>query len=133
MENIYAGLGHIAVNTNDMAESIAFYEKIGGRLLAEDKIEKPEGTLLLALVDIGGVTVELLQHPDKRPLISGAIPHFALMVHDVDKAAEFIKATGVDTFKTPEKAVCPDTFGGLDNWFFTGPSGEEIELLKMYN
>ena len=43
MENIYAGLGHIAVNTEDMAESIAFYQKIGGKLLAEDKIEKPEG------------------------------------------------------------------------------------------
>lgn len=132
MENIYAGLGHIAVNTDNMAQSIAFYERIGGKLLAEDKIEKPEGTLLLALVDIGGVTVELLQHPDKRPLIAGAIPHFALLVHNVDKAAEFIKAAGVTTFKTPEKAVC-DTFGGLDNWFFVGPSGEEIELLKMYN
>lgn len=133
MENIYAGLGHIAVNTEDMAASIAFYEKIGGKLLAEDKIEKPEGTLLLALVDIGGVTVELLQHPDRRPLIAGAIPHFALLVHDVDKAAAFIRAAGIETFKTAEKAVCPELFGGLDNWFFVGPSGEEIELLKMYN
>ena len=132
MENIYAGLGHITVNTASMAESIAFYEKIGGRLLAEDKIEKPEGTLLLSLVDIGGVTIELLQHPDDRPLISGSIPHFALLVHDVDKAAAAIKAAGVDSFKTPEKSVCPNTFGGLDNWFFIGPSGEEIELLKMY-
>lgn len=133
MEKIYAGLGHIAVNTLNMAESIAFYEKIGGRLLDEAKIEKPEGTLLLSLVDIGGVTLELLQHPDEKELVCGSIPHFALMVHDVDKAAEFIKAAGVDTFKSAEKAVCPDIFGGLDNWFFTGPSGEEIELLKMYN
>ena len=32
---------------------------------------------------------------------------------------------------TSEKCVMPSTFGGLENWFFTGPSGEQIELLKM--
>jgi len=132
MENIFKGLGHIAVNTRDMAESIAFYEKIGGRLLDTAELNKPEGILKLALVDIGGVTVELLEHPDERPMPVGAIPHFALLVDDVDKAAAAIRAAGVDTFKTPEKAVCPGIFGGLDNWFFIGPSGEEIELLKMY-
>ena len=31
----------------------------------------------------------------------------------------------------PEKTVLPALFGGLENWFFTGPSGEQIELLKM--
>ena len=40
-------------------------------------------------------------------------------------------AAGVDTFQTAEKCVMPNTFGGLENWFFTGPSGEQIELLKM--
>ena len=41
------------------------------------------------------------------------------------------RAAGVDTFLTPEKKVLPDLFGGLQNWFFTGPSGEQIELLQM--
>ena len=50
---------------------------------------------------------------------------------DVDRAAADLKALGVDTFLTPEKVVMPDTFGGLENWFFTGPSGEQLELLKM--
>ena len=27
--------------------------------------------------------------------------------------------------------LLPNTFGGLQNWFFTGPSGEQIELLQM--
>ena len=36
----------------------------------------------------------------------------------------------LDTFLTPAKRVLP-AFGGLENWFFTGPSGEQIELLKM--
>lgn len=132
MENIYLGLGHIAVCTEDMEKSIAFYEKIGGKLLKRDGLEKPEGTLDLALVALGSVTVELLKYPYPVNLGSGSIPHFALMVSSVDKAAEFIRAAGVDTFKAPAKNVDTRLFGGLENWFFTGPSGEEIELLQMY-
>ena len=42
-----------------------------------------------------------------------------------------IRAAGVDTFMGSEKKVLPALFGGLENWFFTGPSGEQIELLRM--
>lgn len=131
MENIYQGLGHIAVNTEDIEMSIAFYEKIGGKLLTRDTIDKPEGTLYLALVALGSVVIELLQHPSPTLMAVGNIPHFAVMVENVDEAAALIRAAGVDSFKTPEKCV-GNIFGGIENWFFTGPSGEEIELLHMY-
>ena len=49
----------------------------------------------------------------------------------ISAAAAAIRAAGVDTFLTPEKVVVPGLFGGLENWFFTGPSGEQIELLHM--
>lgn len=70
---------------------------------------------------------------DRRPCAEGAgcIPHFAVYVDDVDQAAADLRVAGVDTFQTAEKCVMPNTFGGLENWFFTGPSGEQIELLKM--
>ena len=61
----------------------------------------------------------------------GNVPHFAVYVDDLDAAAAAVKATGVDTFMTPEKKILPNLFGGLENWFFTGPSGEQIELLHM--
>lgn len=131
MENIYQGLGHIAVNTEDIEKSIAFYEKIGGKLLTRDTLEKPDGPLLLALVALGSVVIELLQFATPAPMGIGNVPHFALMVDDVDEAAALIRAAGVDSFKTPEKCV-ESIFGGIENWFFIGPSGEEIELLKMY-
>ena len=54
-----------------------------------------------------------------------------MYVDDLDAAAAAVRAAGVDTFMTPEKKVLPDLFGGLENWFFTGPSGEQIELLHM--
>ena len=59
------------------------------------------------------------------------IPHFPVYVDDVDQPAADLRAAGVDTFQTAEKCVMPNTFGGLENWFFTGPSGEQIELLRM--
>ena len=65
------------------------------------------------------------------PAGEGSIPHFAVYVDDLDKAAEALKAAGIHSFMTPGKKVLPETFGGLQNWFFTGPSGEEIELLQM--
>ena len=127
----YQGLGHVAIHTKDMDGSIAFYEKIGGALRQRMSIPTPEGAKLLALVSFGGTTLELIQSPTEAPMTEGCIPHIAIYVDDLDTAAAEIKAAGVDTFTTPAKKVLPNLFGGLENWFFTGPSGEQIELLKM--
>ena len=127
----YQGLGHVAIHTKNMDESIAFYEKIGGTLSQQASIPTPAGDKLLALVSFGGTTLELIQSPTETPMTEGCIPHIAIYVDDLDAAAAEIKAAGVDTFMTPEKKVLPQLFGGLENWFFTGPSGEQIELLHM--
>ena len=131
MKQHYHGLGPVALYTADMDQSIAFYEKIGGGLKNQASIQTPDGEKKLALVDFGGVTLELIQAPTPMPLTEGNVPHFAVYVDDVDAAAADIKAAGVDTFLTPQKKVLPTLFGGLENWFFTGPSGEQIELLHM--
>ena len=131
MNEHFKGLGHIAIYTKDMDESIAFYEKLGGSLRQRAAVSTPNGEKLLALVAFGGVILELIQSPTPMPMTEGNIPHLALYVDDVDAAAASIRAAGVDTFLTPEKKVLPDLFGGLENWFFTGPSGEQIELLRM--
>lgn len=133
MKELYKGLGHIAIYTVDMEESIAFYEKIGGSVYKRDTVPTPEGEKKLALVEFGGFLLELIEPPagELVPAGEGSIPHFAVYVDDLDKAAAAIKEAGVISFMTPEKKVLPETFGGLQNWFFTGPSGEEIELLQM--
>ena len=130
MKNLYQGPGHIGIFTENIAESIAFYEKIGGKLLAQSSTAN--GATLLALLEFGGYVLEFIQRSSEMPIREGAIPHFAVYVADVDEAAAAIRAAGVDTFLKPEKTVMPDTFGGLENRFFSGPSGEQIELLHMY-
>lgn len=131
MQEHVQGLGHVAVYTRDMEESIAFYEKLGGEVKGRGGVPAPEGEKKLALVSLGGVTLELIQSPGSMPMEEGNIPHLALLVDDLDAAAAAVRAAGVDTFLTPEKKVLPNLFGGLQNWFFSGPSGEQIELLQM--
>ncbi len=133
MKELYKGLGHVAIYTADMEESIAFYEKIGGSVYKRDSVQVPEGEKKLTLVEFGGFLLELIEPPEGElvPAGEGSIPHFAVYVDDLDKAAAAIKAAGIISFMTPEKKVMPETFGGLQNWFFTGPSGEQIELLQM--
>ncbi|WP_298029934.1 VOC family protein [uncultured Dysosmobacter sp.] len=130
MKEHYQGIGHVAIYTQNMDESIAFYEKIGGRLSQRAALQTPAGEKGLALVAFGGFTLELIQSPTAMPMTEGNVPHFAVYVDDLDAAAAELRAAGVDTFMTPEKKVLPELFGGLQNWFFTGPSGEQIELLQ---
>lgn len=131
MKEHYQGAAHIAIHTASLDESIAFYQKIGGSLRQQDTLPAPAGEKRLALVEFGGYVLELIQSPTPAPLTEGNIPHFAVYVDDVDAAAADLAALGVDTFTTPEKVVLPTLFGGLENRFFTGPSGEQIELMKM--
>ena len=131
MKENYKGLGHIAVYTEDLEKSIAFYEKRGGRLQQRSRSHGTGVDKELALVEFGGFLIELICSPESMPIREGSMAHFAVYVDDVDKAADDITAAGVDTFTTPEKIVMPDTFGGLHARYFKGPSGETIELLRM--
>ena len=122
------GLAHIGVMTNDLEASLAFYAKLGGVVRDRAVLPLPEGEKHLVLVDVHGVTVELIQNPLPMELSEGVVSHFALLVEDIDKAHDALVAQGIDTFLTPTKNE-GSIFGGAPNWFFTGPSGERIELM----
>ena len=53
-----------------------------------------------------------------------------LEVADLDAAISQLRALGIDSFRTEQPVELPGLFGGLRNIFFTGPSGELIELLQ---
>jgi len=131
LKDQYKSLAHIAIYTVDIDDSIAFYEKIGGAMHQRDSLATSDGEKKLALVQFGGSLLELIQSPTPVSMNEGNIPHFAIYVDDLDKTVELLREAGVNTFVTPEKNVLPNLFGGLQNWFFTGPSGEQIELLQM--
>ena len=78
MKEHYKGLGHVAIYTADMEQSIAFYEKIGGSVYKRDGVQTPAGEKKLALVEFGGFLLELIEPPvgSLVPSGEGSIPHF---------------------------------------------------------
>lgn len=130
----FKGLAHIAVYTTDMGKSIAFYETLGGECTARDSVQKPGGVNLLAMVRLADFEIELIQPGDGTvvPTQDGVIPHFAIEVEDLPLVVNELRAMGLDTFRTEEPVVLPKLFGGLQNIFFKGPSGELIELIEHF-
>ena len=131
----HQGLAHIAVLTEDMEKTIAFYELLGGTCTERASVQKPTGVNQLAMIDRGGFWMEAIQPGDGTPVTAqgGVLPHIAIEVTDLPAVAAELKAQGIDTFLTPEPVVLPELFGGLRNWFFTGPSGEQIELIEHFS
>ena len=130
MKEFFAGPAHVAIYTKDIEESVAFYEKLGGTTICRSVRELPEGPKYLALVDFGGMPLELTQCPYEMPFDEGVCAHYGIYVTDIEAAAAAIRAAGVDTFTTPAKRTVPELFGGHYVWFFVGPSGEQIELMQ---
>lgn len=129
--NTWKGLAHIALFTADMERSIAFYENLGGVCTMRSQAQKPEWVNQLALVDIHGFTLEIVQPGGGQPTQSqnNVFGHIAIAVDSLEEAIEELRAHGVDTFMGGINEL-PNTFGGVRNVFFTGPDGEQIELLQ---
>lgn len=129
------GLAHIAILTTDIEKSIKFYERLGGMCTARGSVQKPTGVNQLAMLKIWGFEFEFIQPGDGSAAnaVEGVIPHIAIEVKDLMHAVNMLKVMGVNTFRTEQPNVLPDLFGGLQNIFFTGPSGELIELIEHFN
>ena len=130
MREHFRGLAHIGVMTKNLEESLAFYRLLGGVETDRATLPTPEGNKTLVLMDVGGIVVELIAPPVPAESVEGVVSHFALYVDDIDAAHDAIVAAGLDTFQTPKKNES-SIFGGVANWFFTGPNGERIELMEM--
>lgn len=130
--NHITGLAHIALYTKDLESTIRFYENLSGVLTDRAQVAKPAGTNLLAMVKLAGFCLEIIEPHDGSPVTpeGGLFPHLALEVDDIDEAINCLKAAGINTFRTDVPNDMPGLFGGIRNIFFTGPNGEQLELLQ---
>lgn len=126
------GLAHIALFTKDLGTSVRFYETLGGVCTDRADVEKPAGANHLAMVKIAGFYLEIIEPHDGSPVTpeGGLFPHLALEVDDIGAAIQDLKEAGITTFRTEVPNDMPVLFGGIRNIFFTGPDGEQLELLQ---
>lgn len=126
----FTGLAHIALYTSDLERSVRFYQTLGGRLTGRADSVKPSGINYLALVQLPGFCLEIIESHDGTEISgSGMFPHIAIQVDDINAAVSDLKAAGICSFRTESPMTMP-IFGGIRNIFFTGPDGELLELLQ---
>ncbi len=108
------GVHHVSLNVPDVDAGVAFYTRILGGVLREDR---PDLGFDGAWIDVGDQQVHLLM---------GAVPpdsgqHFAVQVDDLDAAIGELRATGV--------VVSDSTsIGSGRQAFLHDPAGNLVEL-----
>lgn len=118
------GIQHIAIPTNDIEDTIRFYESLGFEV-AFRTINK-EANEKVAFLKLQTLVIETYENKAAK-MEAGAIDHVAIDVKDIEKVYEQIDQAGLNTTK--------DSIHFLPFWengvrFFTieGPNKEKIEF-----
>ena len=127
------GLGchHIAVQTQDLEAALAFYTDVMGMRKA---VDFEAGGRQIILLDIGdGSHMELFAPmPGTAPAgdaSNDVVFHFALTTSDIAGALERVREAGMEI--TRELTTMMLGPHNVTIAFFTGPSGEVVELLQV--
>ncbi len=122
------GFHHISIQTANIDDSIRFYRDALGMTLA---MEFLAGGRRFALLDIGdGSFIELQVRPANVPATGagGALAHFALATRDTRAAIERARQAGYPVTSEPREVMLNNLPATVA--FFTGPSGESVELFQ---
>lgn len=130
-----AGLGthHIAVQTQNYENSIAFYTEVMGM---ERTVEFSAGGRRISLLDIGdGSHLELFEPlPGSSPsgdATDNVVFHFALTTTDIEPALARVREAGMEI--TVELKTVDLGPLNVSIAFFKGPGGEVVELFQVNN
>jgi catechol 2,3-dioxygenase-like lactoylglutathione lyase family enzyme len=122
------GLHHISIQTENIDESIRFYRDTLGMPI---KLEFNVSGRRFALLDMGDGSYIELQAKPPAPAGSangGVLTHFALATRNTRAAIELVRLAGYPVTSEPREVMLnhmPATVA-----FFTGPSGESVELFQ---
>lgn len=117
-------IDHVGLAVGDTERSINFYRRLAGAKVVDTW---QSDDLRLTFLDIGGLTVELVEHlGQKAPKRArGPIDHIAFRVPDMEKALAAAREAGAQD-QLPE----PKVVGEKTIMFVAGPDGERIEFVQ---
>lgn len=108
------GVHHVAVNVDDVEESVAFYTR---ELGLTRRTDRPDLGIDGAWLDAGDQQVHFVRAPVPRNLGQ----HFALLVDDLDATVAELRSRGVEVSD-------PSEVGTGRQAFLVDPSGNPVEL-----
>jgi glyoxylase I family protein len=123
------GTHHVALICADYARSRHFYTQVLGLPVRGEHYREARRSWKLDLALPDGTQLELFSFPDapprpSRPEAQG-LRHLALTVDDVDRAAQALRAHGVEV-----EPIRVDEFTGRRFTFFADPDGLPLELYE---
>ena len=119
-KSIATGIQHIGIPTNDIAKTVAFYEKLGF-VNAHQKDNNGERVVFLRL---GDLVIETYQN-FKAVGASGAIDHIAINVTDIEEARRIADSLGLQVI---EVGQLPFWSNGVKYFTVLGPNNEKVEF-----
>lgn len=114
------GVQHIGVPTNDIAKTIAFYEKLG--FINAHQVDN--NGEMVAFLKLGDLVIETYQN-GKAVGVAGAVDHIAINVTDVDAARAIADEMGLEVI---EAGQLPFWTNGVKYFTVLGPNQEKIEF-----
>lgn len=114
------GVQHIGVPTNDIAKTIAFYEKLG--FVNAHQVDN--NGEMVAFLKLGDLVIETYQN-GRAVGEAGAVDHIAINVTDVDAARAIADEMGLEVI---EAGQLPFWTNGVKYFTVLGPNREKIEF-----
>lgn len=123
-QNYTTGIQHIGIPTNNLDETIAFYQKLGFETILETINE--EANERVAFLKLKTLVIETYENK-AATLKTGAIDHVAINVFDIQKTYDHIESINLNT-TNDEIHFLPFWENGVKFFTIEGPNKEKIEF-----
>ena len=144
MEQVFKGLAHIGLFTDDYEGTMYFYTKLLPFQIIKETIEKHEGDtsgyypMKWALIELKGLYLEIMQCANNacaKKDVAGNFDHLGISVSDLDAAIALLKQKGVSPERFEKIVVNDQLFPGhtYRSCRLKGKNGEWIGLYEMDN
>lgn len=126
IKNYCTGIQHIGIPTNDIEETIRFYESLGFHVALATLNKKANE--MVAFMQLHNLVIEAYENKSAA-LQSGAIDHIAIDVKNIDSLFEEIKTKGFSLLDMQVRSL-PFWDNGVKFFTILGPNKEKIEFCE---
>ena len=143
IENVFCGLAHIGLYTDNYSDTLKFYTKVLPFTLVKELYdERPDDKsgfypFKYALVKLNDLYIEIMECSDKRNWngITGVYHHVGISVSNIDEAIKYLVMRGIPADRIPTPRWNETLYPGkkFRACSFIGCCGERIGLYEFNN
>lgn len=124
VKDFCTGVQHIGIPTNNLDETIRFYEQLGFNVA----LKTQNGEEAVAFLQLHNLVIETYENRS-AVMQAGAIDHIAIDVKEIDALFETVKAKGFYLLDNRVNAL-PFWENGVRFFTILGPNKEKIEFCE---